>query len=382
MIFDVDCHLEVSLTPQEHPLRRFADRFPSTDEDITHAIAGELYRATPEDSRPPAYAVQAFLPDANRSASEQATVPGEREPRFVVSSVAERLGWMDRIGIDKALVNPGSYFALCEHMGDDRPLAVTLCNDFLAERLEDGADRLFPVSMVDFSDLDRAVRELTWMRARGSRAFWIRAEPAGGVSPAHPDWDKIWSAATSLGMVAILHVGNAPANFDGGWGNAGWLDPTSTGVGGFFSFANSMRHHTPEKMLAAMLFGGVFGRHPNLTVLCEEIQNSWFPSFVTRIDRLSHTTVGWPFERSVGEMVRHNVRSSPLIGMGDLDVAELLTAFPEVMVFSSDYPHGEGNADPITLIENQLGKVPDDVRARFLGDNITDVFARMGDPVG
>ncbi|ADP82183.1 amidohydrolase family protein [Pseudofrankia inefficax] len=381
MIFDVDCHLEVAFTLEEHPLRRFADRFPTTDDYITFAIAGELYRATPEDSRPPASVIQAFLPDANRSASEQATTPGTREPRFVVSSAAERLAWMDRIGIDKALVNPGLYFALCDLLGDDRPTAVALCNDFLAERLQDGGDRLYPVSLVDFRDLDGAVRELRRMRARGSRAFWIRADAPGGVSPAHPDWDKVWSAATSLGMVAILHVGNAPANFDGGWGNAGWLDPTSTGAGGFFAFANSVRHHAAEKMLAAMLFGGVFGRHPNLTVLCEELQNSWFPSFVDRITGLGHRTPGWPFGRSAGEMLRHNVRSAPLVGMGDLNIAQLLASYPEMMVFSSDYPHGEGNADPITLISDELQEFPEDVRSRFLGENIAEVFTRMGDPV-
>ncbi|MBL7489402.1 hypothetical protein I6A60_12355 [Frankia sp. AgB1.9] len=51
------------------------------------------------------------------------------------------------------------------------------------------------------------------------------------------------------------------------------------------------------------------------------------------------------------------------------------------MVFSSDYPHGEGNADPITLIADELQEIPEDVRSRFLGENIAEVFTRMGDPV-
>ena len=48
------------------------------------------------------------------------------------------------------------------------------------------------------------------MRERGSRAFLVSAEPAGGIPPIHPDFDKVWAAATDLGMIAHLHVGLKP----------------------------------------------------------------------------------------------------------------------------------------------------------------------------
>ena len=57
------------------------------------------------------------------------------------------------------------------------------------------------------------------MRGRGSRAFLIGTIPVPGVPVMHPRFDPIWSAATDLGMVALLHVGYQPASFDAAWAN-------------------------------------------------------------------------------------------------------------------------------------------------------------------
>jgi hypothetical protein len=50
-------------------------------------------------------------------------------------------------------------------------------------------------------------------------------------------------------------------------------------------------------------------------------------------------------------------------------------------VFSSDYPHLEGNDDPINLYGSELDAVDERLRTSFLGANIEACFARMGDPL-
>jgi predicted TIM-barrel fold metal-dependent hydrolase len=379
-VVDVDCHFEVALKPDEHPLRKFADRLPSTERFIADAIAGDLGRHTPAGARPPDAELGMFLPDENRSSAEQATTPGLLEPRFPSTTPEERIGWFDRIGIDHALMNPGGYGFMVDYMGPDRPEAVRLCNDFMCDRVSGHTDRMMPVSLADWDDLEAATAELEHARSRCSRAFWVRAEPFNAMSPAHPDWDRVWSAATELGMIAILHVGNTPARFDGGWGNAGWDLPNGTGLGGFFRFANSMRHQAAEMMLAGMVYGGVFGRHPTLTILTEELLVAWLPYFIARCEALDPAGP-WPYDAKPSEMARRNIRATPLVGLGDHDAAPVLRQLPEMLVFSSDYPHGEGNADPITLCEPMLAGVDDGLRRSFLGDNIAECFARMGDPL-
>ncbi len=63
------------------------------------------------------------------------------------------------------------------------------------------------------------------MRGRGSRIFLIPGYPVNGVPPCSPEWDRLWSAATDLGMTPMLHVGFERSAFDPGWSNLG------TGIG-------------------------------------------------------------------------------------------------------------------------------------------------------
>src|SRR6266545_1873782 len=106
-VVDVDCHFEIEIDPADHPLRKFADRIPPVDEFITDAITGDLWRVTPEASRPPAADLAQMVPDANRSASEQATAAGT-PARFDSPLPTDRLAWMDAVGIDIAFMNPGN----------------------------------------------------------------------------------------------------------------------------------------------------------------------------------------------------------------------------------------------------------------------------------
>lgn len=379
-VIDVDAHFDVPITPEDHPLRRFMERLPARDSFIADQIVGDLLRYSSPASRPDLDDIIVFLPEENTSSAEQATEPGKHVARFPILEVNDRIEWLDRLGIDHVFLNPGGYAFLLSYLEDD-PEAIALCNDFMADRLEGYTDRLIPVSLISWTSLDQATRELVRMRDRGSRAFWVKAEPFNGLSPAHPDLDLLWSTATELGMIAILHVGNAGTRFDTGWANAGWNLDGSTGSGGLFRFANAFRSHAAEMLIGSMVFGGVFGRHPNLTIITEELGISWLPNFVERSKRLD-LAGAWPFDVSPSEMMHRNVRSSPLIGLGDPNVLDgIFQELPEMVVFSSDYPHGEGNADPIALYEPQLSELDPTMRAEFLGENIAQCFGRMGDPL-
>jgi predicted TIM-barrel fold metal-dependent hydrolase len=382
MIIDVDTHWEAtSYADEEFPLAPWRDQLPGSLDMLAFGIAGDLLRALPDTDRPSA---MELLPNLVRMAEERGG-PIILHPLHD-SSPAERVAWMDRIGIDHCLVNPGGYWQQLEFLGADRPAGVRRCNDFLGEQLAIESDRLHPVAAVDYTDLDVAVEELGRARARGARGFFLSTDngrPAGGISPGHPRWDPLWSAATRLGMIAVIHVGNTASDFTG-WADIGWSEPDGAGIAGLTRLANTQRTHAAQNLLSALLYGGVFARHPTLTVMLEEMRVNWVPPFLQMLERqsVSSPALGdWPWEMSGGDMLRRNVRVTPLPGFGDVDALDVLAEIPEVVVWSSDYPHQEGNADPINLYGPALDHLDAELRTSFMGTNVEECFARMGDPL-
>ncbi len=382
MIIDVDTHWEsTEFAPGSHPLEPWLDRVPSGLQRLAHAIAGDLLNALAVERRPSPSELLVGLLDMAKTRGAPVGIHPLHD-----STSAERVAWMDRIGIDHGLVNPGGYWQLLEFIGDDRPAGVRRCNDHLAEQLSDHADRLHFAAVVDFGDLDVAVAELERARALGARSFFlytVDGKPPGNRSPGHPDWDRVWSAATALGMVAVIHVGNTSADFSG-WADIGWNHPASSGVAGMIRLANTKRVHAAQDLLSGLLFGGVFARHPELTVLLEEMRVGWVPPFIAMLGRQAESSPvlgAWPYETTGAEMLRRNVRVTPLPGFGDDDALDVLQMLPEMCVWSSDFPHLEGNADPIELYRPGLDGLDAELRDSFMGANMHECYARMGDPL-
>lgn len=382
-VIDVDTHWESThFGVGEHPLEPWLDRLPSDSvERLAYGIAGDLLRALPSDRRPDG---RTLLPALVRLAEERGG-PIILHPQHDSTS-AERVAWMDRVGIDHCLVNPGGYWQLLDFLGPDRPAGVSRCNDYLSERLADHASRLHGVAVVDFTDLRTAAAELARAREKGHRAFFlytVNGRPPSSTPPGHPDWDIVWSAAVDLGMIASIHVGNTAADFSG-WADIGWDRPGGGGVTALTRLANTQRIHVAQNLLVSLLYGGVFARHPKLTVVLEEMKVGWVPSFVDACTRQSMPSPGlgdWPYEVSGGEMLRRNVKFTPLPGFGDVEALDVVAELPEMGLFSSDYPHQEGNADPINVYGRALDALGKSTREQFLGGNATEAFARTGDPL-
>ena len=378
-VIDVDTHWTFAWEFQlaKGPLAPFVQDFPEPMALLAWFFCGDLIEALPAGQRPDPRKLFG-LPEGKK-------IPDHWERLQVTEKVADRIAWMDRIGIDFTLVNPGGYGSTF-HMipdGKQRWRFIRAANDVLLDVLDGQTDRISPISVVDLGDLDAAIAELTRMRAAGSRAFSIRTEPVGGLSLGHPHFDRIWSAAVDLGMVINVHVGNVPGTF-GDWANLGSDFDAPGAVGAFNRMANTQRHQSAEQFLNAMLYGGAFERHPKMTVVMSEIWAGWLPNFVkqTEVFCAKRGPWGdWAFPMSATDYLKRNVRLTPLPGLGDWDALALIEDHPEIVVFSSDYPHTEGNADPIALYQPGLDALEAQVRKAFMGGSMAESFARMGQPV-
>ena len=58
---------------------------------------------------------------------------------------------------------------------------------------------------------------------------------------------------------------------------------------------------------------------------------------------------------------------------------EEFTPGPELCMFSSDFPHGEGGRNPLRRFDDEVGTLPADVQERFFRRNFEDL---MGPALG
>ena len=162
----------------------------------------------------------------------------------------------------------------------------------------------------------------------------------------------------------------------------GWANTSSPAL--VKRMATSLSYQAAPILLNAMVFGGVFERHPDLTLLVSEFGIDWLPFTVRNMD--GRAAPGAPLlgdydlPLAPSEYVRRNVRVSPLPSPAQLPLA-VLEGLPEVAVFSSDYPHIEANPAPTAHYAGALAGLDPARREAFLGGTIAESFARMGDPL-
>jgi uncharacterized protein len=382
-IIDIDTHFEPGRSWLDgHP--RLAERLPeySVADATVKAQVGDLLARVPEGERPP---IEDLLPPGLAAILGQEKIDGygfEGSAMHTQTDAATRLAWMDRVGIDIAntiCLEGASYARYLE----DRDLAreaISACNTWLADQVDGHQDRLLPLTSIDATDIDWSVAELTRMRERGSRTFLIGALPAPGFPPMHERYDPLWCAAEDLGMVAFLHAGFNAASFEPAWAN----HPDGMVLR---QLGASQSNQAATLMLNGMVFGGVFHRHPRLTIVLAELGIHWFSGAVHHMEsrgpKIPESAVymgRYPYELTPEEFVRRNVRITPLPRAHQSPV-RLLEEYPECAVFSSDYAHHESNPEPTAHYDALLADVAPEVRTSFLGGNIAEAFERMADPL-
>ena len=387
-IIDIDSHFEPG-GDWLAPYPKLAAKLPKLDPALlaVDAIVGDLLRDVPEAQRPP---LPELLPPGlltlfgnEKLAEAERRKEFEGKSQFQVANAQARIKWLDQQGIavqNVICLSGFAYNLVLRDLALKREVLQT-CNTWLAETCAASNGRLLPVTALEYADLGAAVAELERMRGLGSRIFLIPAFPVSGVPPAHPSWDRIWSAAVSLGMAPMLHIGFERMRFDPGWANLGG-DATLLRMVG-----SGQRHVAPNTLLNALIYSGVFERFPNLTLLLAEVGTGWLPFLYREIDdRISPTAdlfLGkWKLPLRPSEYLARNVRATPLSAGNDSPLTRIMQELPDDMiVFSSDFPHFEGFTDPIAHYAEVLKELSPARRERFFGGSIEDAFRRMGDPL-
>jgi predicted TIM-barrel fold metal-dependent hydrolase len=290
---------------------------------------------------------------------------------------AERSRALDLIGVDRQLVFPT--FAFSQFLGGDAELLW-------------GGTRALNRAIADFCSADRrliAVGSVPWGERTcaeaeaaldaGCGAILVNSMP-GAKSPTHPDFHPLWAMLQERGIPFMLHIGGGGRALRRAFNENG-LAPTTDWLGGGENVRSKdymVIHQTPEQFLACMVLDGIFEKFPSLRGGVIEQGAMYLPALLRRLDicqQSFHKTepaLNLPLKAS--DYLRRQVKFTPFPNEPVGWIIE--NSGPEMLLFSTDYPHPEGTKDPIGRFEATMGQVSEQAKERFYSRNFAEM---MGD---
>ena len=245
-------------------------------------------------------------------------------------------------------------------------------------------DRLLATCYVPLADFARAGTMAAEAIEMGAAALLVASGCPTGHSPSHRSLDPVWRQAEEAGIPVVFHVGGTGDLIDPSYFHNGLPIPPDFhgGEENFRSVDYMSIPFPPMQTLATMIFDGVLDRHPDLRIGVIEQGCTWLPSWLKQMES-AMDAFGRHEERlrdlslAPREYVERQVRVTPYptedVGWVTDQVG------PNVLLFSTDYPHVEGGRRPFERFERSLGERSEAVRERFYADNFIDL---MGSAIG
>lgn len=248
-----------------------------------------------------------------------------------------------------------------------------------------GDPRLLPVTFVPLTVPERAIAETRFALDHGAKGVTISPLPPTTHSITHPSLQPLYAMLEERGIPLLFHVeGDAPRKIAEGFSNNGWEGQTDFHGGGenFTGLLYMAVSQWVEIALAALIFDQVLERFPKLKVGVIELGAVWLPAWLERLEIVKDT-----FGRTESRIrdlplrpvdyVRRQIRVTPY---PTENIGRLIEQCgPELLLFSSDYPHVEGGRNPLKRFEESLASHTEADKSAFYATNFVDL---MGNALG
>ena len=282
----------------------------------------------------------------------------------------EHIKDMDIDGIDVSFVYPTTGLAL--YSTPDSDLLTSMFktyNDWVGEFCSAIPKRLKGIAMLNIDDVSVGVKELERCAKMGLAGAMIPVAPLRGRPYDMPVYEPLWAAAQDLGIPLSMHIQtNRP-------GPSQEFDDVETMSPTFISNVD----HWVRMSLGSLIFGGVFERYPKLQVGSVEMELSWAPHFLDRIDytytQRNQEVSEWRFKD--GALPSDFFHSNVFLGFQEdaLGIRDRHIIGVDQLLWGGDYPHQESTFPrSLQIIEEILVDCTEEEKAKIVGSNCARVY--------
>jgi predicted TIM-barrel fold metal-dependent hydrolase len=292
-----------------------------------------------------------------------------------------RLALMDAQGLEATFLFPT--LAVCvEHFMKDDPeqLYANLhaFNEWLDEEWGFAwQGRIYAAPLLSLREPERAVAELDWALAKGARVVALRPGPAFGRSPADPLFDPFWARIDEAGVCVAFHIAESGYNEMMSVHYGDQPNPSSHKQSAF-QWSCFYGDRPIMDTVAALVFGNLFGRFPNVRIASVENGSLFVPYLMAVMDKMGGMGRNgpWPGGRireKPSAIVKRHLFVSPYHEEDIPALAHRLGA--SQVLFGSDFPHPEGLAEPAQFAEG-IADLPAAEQRLILRDNALRLVGR------
>lgn len=366
--FDADSHVLEPvdwLTPYADPGIREQMR------TLDHPIAPDNAKA--------AEVVAGRKAEADPDVLDDACLWGKGYSAYGAWDSGERVAVLDKYNIDAQLVF--STFAPGQFLSTDPELlygGVRAHTRALADFCSTDP-RLLPVPLIPFADLDRAVEELDFALESGCGAVLVASTaPSKTMAPSHPALDPIWARLQDADVAFVTHVGTNGKLVPTGFRDNGRpLPPDFLGGGENIRSKDYLNiGYWPENFMCCLAIDGVFERFPRLRHASIEQGAEWVPSMLKKLEgvvqfsRTEPDLAALPLKPA--EYIARQVKFTPF---PKEDVGWIIdNVGPDLLMFSTDFPHPEGTRDPLGRFDAHLERFDADTKDKFYVGNMRELL--------
>ena len=225
--------------------------------------------------------------------------------------------------------------------------------------------------MITLPIVDRALEELEWCLERGARTVLVRPAPVPGYRGSRSfgleEFDPFWQACVKAGIPVSMHASDS--------GYSEYLERLGArrrvpAVQADRVPEVAMGKRPIEDAMGALVCHGALSRNPDLRILSIENGADWVPYLFKQFKGV-YKKMPQAFLEDPVEAFKRCVYVAPFWEDDFTEIANLFGI--DRVMFGSDWPHPEGLADPINLVDDLQG-LDEEGQRKVMGGNMIDLF--------
>ena len=198
-----------------------------------------------------------------------------------------RIEVLDRFGLFAQILYPnvagfGSQNFMKVEDGDLRRACAQIYNDAMAEIQVDSNQRLLPMALMPWWNIEQSVEEVQRAKSLGLKGIVMCSDPDSIGLPdlAADEWKPFWDACNDTELPVNFHIGASETAFNM-FGRASW--PTM-GMRRRLALGSASLFMENSRVISNMLYSGVLERCPKVRIVSVESGIGWIPFMLEALD--------------------------------------------------------------------------------------------------